>query len=83
MRNATNLHCDYASEIVTATGPTGRFREVVEAVALDFGGNVVAGPGRVEKIATRKYRRPVRIVPTVLGVEVSSADALTHPHAAE
>ncbi len=30
---ATNLHCDWASEIVTREGPTGRFREVVEAVA--------------------------------------------------
>lgn len=83
MTTTTHLHCDYASEIMAATGPTGRFREVIQAVALDFGGNVVAGPGRVEKIASRKFRIPVRIIPTTLGVEVASADSLVHPHTAE
>ena len=78
--NATNIHTDYASEECTKEGPTGRFREVVEAVAQDYGGNIVAGPGPVDRIAGRKYRQPGRIVPTILGGEVASADSLTSGH---
>jgi hypothetical protein len=76
----TATHTDYASEEIGRDGPTGVFREVVMAVAMDHGGNVLAGPGPVARIAARKFRRPVRIVPTVLGGLVGSADTLTEGH---
>jgi hypothetical protein len=76
----TATHTDYASEEIGIDGPTGIHREVVEAVALDRGGNVVAGPGLVAKIAGRKYRRSVRIVPTMLGGIVESADVVISGH---
>jgi hypothetical protein len=77
---SSNIHCDYASEEISTDGPTGRFREVIEAVVTDYGGNVLAGPGPVAKIASRKFRVPVRITPTTLGVEVASADVLIGGH---
>ena len=76
----TAIHCDYASEEISETGPTGIFREVIEAVVTDYGGNVLAGPGPVAKVASRKFRIPTRITPTILGIEVSSADALIGGH---
>ena len=75
-----NYHCEYASEEISEYGSTGRFREVIEAVAMDFGGNILAGPGRVERIAARKFRVPVRIVPTIMGVVAVSANNLVHGH---
>ena len=74
------IHCDYASETFTTSGPTGNFREVLEAQVEDYGGNVLAGPGPVEEVAARKFRVATRIVPTKLGVSVASADTLTQCH---
>ena len=80
----THISCDYASEEFSVGGPTGRFREVIEAVATDHGGNVLAGPGPVAKVAkaAKKFRIPVRLTPTALGDLVDYADVLTDPHMA-
>jgi hypothetical protein len=76
----TAIHTDYASEEIGRDGPTGVLREVVDAVAMDAGDNVLAGPGPVARIAARKFRRPVRIVPVVLGGVVASADTVVEGH---
>jgi len=81
----TENHVDFASEQFTNDGPTGKFREVIEACAVDYGGNLIAGPGPVAKVAAkaRKFRVPVRLVPTILGGECHSADTLIQLHVTE
>lgn len=79
------IHVDVASEVFTRTGPTGRFREVVEACVVDAGGNILAGPGPVGIMLakSRAYLGLVALVPTVLGGECSTADTLILLHIEE
>lgn len=76
----TEYHAAYASELYTAGGPTGTFREVLEAREEDAGGNLVRGPWKAAAFAFRSLRAGHVLRPTKLGEPCVSADYLCAPH---
>jgi hypothetical protein len=72
-------YTDHATEIYSASGPTGRFARVLTGELRDAGGNVLfAGSAAACVQARRKWRSPTVLVPvttecvgTILGADCS------------
>ncbi len=75
-----NKHTYYGVEIVGPEGPTGTFREVLEAEVQDYGGNVLASGKAGSWLDVRRRTTGQRLVATKLGDEIASCTLLLDAH---